>query len=965
MGILNPADVAEREVAQLTSQRKTDSTEGRAEDYGLQKVKITAFIRHILDQYQFGLQIPAEFIQNSDDACAHLIDIGVDERTFSSKGGPQHLPGNDNVRQLLGPAFTVYNNETFSEQDFQNITNTGESGKREDASKTGRFCLGINVAYHLGDCLILVTGNRMVAFDPSRIFFPEPFYVEFGQDNQAFADQFPDFCAPFAIHGITFRERFEGTLFRVPLRTELQPGAMSKRIISVQQLWADLLDDFCAQAGPSLLFLKHVRTICVHSIPAESKIKKVVFRTTLDGADNSHFLSTRTTILRSLLLNPGTGKKLSAGEFQANLQKLAQGVKKGQALPEQLARVTLHSWKKRVTSRTVWLVCTRVAGGAALDMAASDPEALIDRRIPLVQAAACEWKDASFLAPIDGRVHCALPLLDERGHTMHLNLYAPTSPDRRKLLRSDDPHNRAWTPACMEYGLAPAAAMLLQLIAHRVVHGLTESSLPGTEDTAGENGDLRMSDGSIVELQASPLSGARSGRELQRSNSINVRASEKPSLQRVTTAQLATRDLPFRASVPTNTSGISSPLVEGGAAEEDLTPWYALFPRVADPGASGADDMIALLQRCIYKCVHQLPVLAHLTSPDHAPDPDGGHVPKAMVVAQDTLRILCEPASEVMYLDRGALARGPTLPVFMEVLQRTECVRLVEPTSCMLKGFQLAGHPLGALTPASMCKLLRAPSPLLRRFLLEHPTAHLTCLEYILTDEAGAAAVPGCWIARTLDDHLRRIAPTPYPSSPKPSKGAMPRGLPESFEVTEDRLYVASQEQKPLLVPELAGHILSMAGGHLDDRSLQRLCHHADVVVLDRSPAALCGVLPALLPATWRGAASLQWLQPPELDCPADAAWPSVERMTAIWRHLGTYGHLETADLPQEWPLLPTCCGKLLAFGETPPAFFDSSDLAFLDGRELRILQRLGCLVVDCEQFSVPRAVRRLKRLVK
>lgn len=48
--------------------------------YGLQKVKITAFIRHILDQYQFGLQILVEFIQNADDAQAQQIDIGVDER---------------------------------------------------------------------------------------------------------------------------------------------------------------------------------------------------------------------------------------------------------------------------------------------------------------------------------------------------------------------------------------------------------------------------------------------------------------------------------------------------------------------------------------------------------------------------------------------------------------------------------------------------------------------------------------------------------------------------------------------------------------------------------------------------------------------------------------------------------------------------------------------------------------------
>ena len=84
---------------------------------------------------------------------------------------------------LLGPALTVYNDEVFSEEDFENITNTGESGKRADASKTGRFCLGINTAFHLGDCFLLCTGCWLVAFDPARIFFPRPFCIRFGEDN--------------------------------------------------------------------------------------------------------------------------------------------------------------------------------------------------------------------------------------------------------------------------------------------------------------------------------------------------------------------------------------------------------------------------------------------------------------------------------------------------------------------------------------------------------------------------------------------------------------------------------------------------------------------------------------------------------------------------------------------------------------------------------------------------------------
>lgn len=240
----------------------------RAQDYALQKVQITSFIRHILEQYRFGLQILAEFIQNADDAKATEIDIGLDERVHEAS----RVPGMRDTysaatAELMGPALTVYNNETFSEQDFQNITNTGDSGKRQDASKTGRFCLGINTAFHLGDCILLVTGHRLVAFDPTRKFFAEPLLVEFGRQGDAsLADAYPDFCRPFLAYGITFREQYHGTLFRIPLRTKVEQGGLCKRAYSVQEIWDDLLEDFSENAAGCLLFLKKMERIVVHSL---------------------------------------------------------------------------------------------------------------------------------------------------------------------------------------------------------------------------------------------------------------------------------------------------------------------------------------------------------------------------------------------------------------------------------------------------------------------------------------------------------------------------------------------------------------------------------------------------------------------------------------------------------------------------------------------------------------------------
>lgn len=52
--------------------------------------------------------------------------------------------------------------------------------------------------------------------------------------------------------------------------------------------------------------------------------------------------------------------------------------------------------------------------------------------------ALCLEKDEQKLPKIDGRVHVALPLVDEVFWGMHANVFADTTPDRRKLLRSQE-----------------------------------------------------------------------------------------------------------------------------------------------------------------------------------------------------------------------------------------------------------------------------------------------------------------------------------------------------------------------------------------------------------------------------------------------------------------------------------------------------------------------------------------------
>lgn len=113
---------------------------------------------------------------------------------------------------------------------------------------------------------------------------------------QAFADEYPEFCAPFSVYGVDFRSHFCGTVFRIPLRAQQLPGSMAKRVVTPADLWDGLLDEFCQRAGQALLFLKHLRTVSVHVVPAGgSNIRKSVFRASLEGEEaNRDFLDSRT-----------------------------------------------------------------------------------------------------------------------------------------------------------------------------------------------------------------------------------------------------------------------------------------------------------------------------------------------------------------------------------------------------------------------------------------------------------------------------------------------------------------------------------------------------------------------------------------------------------------------------------------------------------------------------------------------
>jgi len=235
------------------------------DDFG-QRIDLAVRIREILRNYPEGTSIVKELVQNADDAGARTVAICVDERRHAARSCASAA-----AEELQGPALLCYNDALFREADFASIQRLGDSVKRSDATKTGRFGIGFNSVYHLTEVPSFASGSKVVWFDPQCAFLPDVDprnpgkmvdIVKNPDVLRSSADMFAGFEGAF---GWTGGESYEGTLFRLPLRTEDQAKSskLSDRHHTAASL-APLLGDVAAQAAEMLLFLKAVERVAVY-----------------------------------------------------------------------------------------------------------------------------------------------------------------------------------------------------------------------------------------------------------------------------------------------------------------------------------------------------------------------------------------------------------------------------------------------------------------------------------------------------------------------------------------------------------------------------------------------------------------------------------------------------------------------------------------------------------------------------
>uniref|UniRef100_A0A670ZG50 Sacsin/Nov domain-containing protein n=1 Tax=Pseudonaja textilis TaxID=8673 RepID=A0A670ZG50_PSETE len=163
-----------------------------------------------------------ELLQNAEDAGALTCHFLIDLREHDATKGLLD-PG---MAACQGPALWAQNDALFTEADFSNITKLGAATKEHQEDKIGRFGLGFCTVYHMTDVPFLLSGHTVLIFDPNITHLQKHIRGSARPGirlnlTPTVATSFPEQFGPFrGIFGCRIGEKYQGTLIRLPFRTE-------------------------------------------------------------------------------------------------------------------------------------------------------------------------------------------------------------------------------------------------------------------------------------------------------------------------------------------------------------------------------------------------------------------------------------------------------------------------------------------------------------------------------------------------------------------------------------------------------------------------------------------------------------------------------------------------------------------------------------------------------------------------
>ncbi|CAA7261057.1 unnamed protein product [Cyclocybe aegerita] len=229
-----------------------------------EEVQTTALIKGILNGYPGNSAIFREYLQNSDDAGATKQIFILDERQYPTESLLDPV-----LEDTQGPALIAVNNGVLRDSDWKALKSIHSSSKSTDETQTGKNGLGFRASYHLTENPEVFSGETLMVLDAHREFkeYPGGISINVVSEGHAYSDQ----LAPFKSVVNDPFQKYEGTAFRLPLRTEKQAGRSQIKPgepTLIQEIRDLLLGFGSDELEQTVLFLKNIKTIEIRHIKA-------------------------------------------------------------------------------------------------------------------------------------------------------------------------------------------------------------------------------------------------------------------------------------------------------------------------------------------------------------------------------------------------------------------------------------------------------------------------------------------------------------------------------------------------------------------------------------------------------------------------------------------------------------------------------------------------------------------------
>lgn len=403
-------------------------------------------LRDLAERYPKGLGLVKEFLQNADDAGATYLRVLYDRRQHTGT-----LPDPE-MDVALGPALLFVNDRSFDLEDIRRIHRISDSGKVADAGRTGRFGQGFNTSYSISDHPSLVTGNRIIWFDPHRRIQGR-MRNSYPWDLAEAAVLWPAWLTTFLPAQVASDGRpFAGAAFRLPLRNhkEAERSKIRRGEPFLHEHFDAIVEEVQRTGPPLLLFLRSVLTLELSEIDAEGR-EQLRLRITTQNTEEVEAARAR----------------LRAGIRGEPVLLLESWLRSSEPPPVAKYTHTFFITRGPEPSETQsWEVVTGIFRGTD-DALLKHALALSGR--PGSREKAIPWAGAAAPSSADtrgGMLSCFLPLPESSHYPVWLHGWFAVDSARRGIARTSEvdeliQQRVKWNEQLMRHAVGPAWAQLL------------------------------------------------------------------------------------------------------------------------------------------------------------------------------------------------------------------------------------------------------------------------------------------------------------------------------------------------------------------------------------------------------------------------------------------------------------------------------------------------------------------------